>query len=203
MNMAETAYVREFHDIYRGFIKDIDDPENLGRCRVWVPAVHGKLEYDVSMLPWARPIVVSPVRTNRYTYNIPDIDDLVWVFFEGGNKSYPVFFGGSYAKDENILDKDNLIYDRKTQEYIVNIKNKQIKISDESIDIIGDTNIEGSLSVSGDTNIGGSLHVSGSTSIGSTLSVSGSTTISGTLTVSKVVCTGSCNKECRCYDSDD
>lgn len=176
--MSSSAYKREYPHLYRGVVESNIDPENMGRCKIRVPFIHGDLTYPVDALPWARPIVVSPVRSGRGTVNLPDKGDIVWVFFEGAVKEFPVYIGGTYAKGEidtnpDIVDfyienGDKISYNRELREYTISIGKSKIKVDNSGVSIEGDTEISGNLSVS------------------------------GTLTVSNLHITGSCNKECTC-----
>lgn len=172
------AYSREFPSLYRGVVEDNQDPENLGRCKIRVPSVHGALTYPIDMLPWARPIVLSPLNEKRGSANLPDIGDIVWVLFEGSDRDAPVYLGGTYATGDikptkNIVDfyiegEDRISYHREDRTYSIQVGDNIIKISKEGIQISGDLSIKGDL------------------------------TVSGTATVGNLVILGSCNKECDC-----
>lgn len=152
-------YKRECPHLYRGQVINNNDPKNLGKCKIRVPAVHGELTSPDSVLPWARPLVLSPVAKGRGSVNIPRVGDIVWVLFEGADKDYPVYLGGTYAIDELSIDKDRIdfyienslaiSYMRETNEYIVSVGNNSISISDNGISLRGNVNIEGDLTVTG------------------------------------------------------
>ena len=96
--LKDTSRAQTFPYIYRGQVEDIDDPKKLGRVRVRVPGAHGDNSQTPSgILPWARPITLSPISHGRGSVNLPDKGDIVWVFFEGGNKRFPLYFGGTYG----------------------------------------------------------------------------------------------------------
>lgn len=63
---------------YRGTVADADDPRGLGRARVKVPQILGD-----SPTGWATPMVKVGVA--------PATGDPVWVAFEGGDISFPIF----------------------------------------------------------------------------------------------------------------
>ena len=144
-----------YNSLYRGIIEDNIDPENLGRCRIRVPSIHGELNYPITALPWARPIVLSSVGVDRGSVNIPNIGDIVWVLFEGSIKDFPVYLGGTYARGEIAInpdiidfhiDKDSKIsYDKSKNQYSINVKDISIKVSEGGIIIDGDLRVNGDL----------------------------------------------------------
>jgi hypothetical protein len=78
---------------YRGLVTDNNDPTNRGRIKVKVPAVLGDLE------SWAMPCL--PYAGNRMgSYIIPEVGSGVWVEFEAGDVSYPIWSGGFWAENE-------------------------------------------------------------------------------------------------------
>jgi len=78
---------------YRGTVTDNADPTNRGRIKVRVPAVLGDLQV------WAMPCV--PYTGNGSgTYMVPEPEAGVWVEFEAGDPSYPIWTGSFWADDE-------------------------------------------------------------------------------------------------------
>ncbi|MCX6223385.1 MAG: phage baseplate assembly protein V [Bacteroidia bacterium] len=78
---------------YRGLVTDNNDPTVRGRIKVQVPAVLGDLE------SWAMPCL--PYSGNRMgSYAIPEVGAGVWVEFEAGDASYPIWSGGFWADNE-------------------------------------------------------------------------------------------------------
>lgn len=96
-------YVRtRFFGKYRGLVVDTADPTERGRLKVKVPAVLGE-----STL-WAMPCVPY-AGEGVGLYLLPKADTGVWVEFEGGDPSYPIWSGCFWAdgelpdaSDENI-----------------------------------------------------------------------------------------------------
>ena len=78
---------------YRGTITDNNDPTSRGRIKVRVPAVLGDLQV------WAMPCTPY-AGDNEGVYRIPDTDSGVWVEFEGGDPSYPIWTGCFWADNE-------------------------------------------------------------------------------------------------------
>ncbi len=78
---------------YRGVVVDNDDPDRRGRLKLKVPAVLGQLEL------WAMPCV--PFAGDEVgLFSLPNSGDGVWVEFEAGDPSHPIWTGCFWAKDE-------------------------------------------------------------------------------------------------------
>lgn len=170
-------YSQEYPSLYRGIVEDNIDPENLGRCKVRVPSVYGELTYPIDILPWARPLVLSPVKRGRGSVNLPDIGDIVWVFFEGSEKEFPIYLGGTYATgdigvsndvvDFYIENGDSISYSRGSRIYKINIGDNQIIVSPDNITLESGSNyiivspdlihIKGNVFVDGDIKSTGSI----------------------------------------------
>jgi uncharacterized protein involved in type VI secretion and phage assembly len=83
----------KFFGKYRGLVTDNNDSTNRGRVKVQVPAVLNELEvWAMPCLPYAGNIVGL--------YTIPEAGAGVWVEFEGGDPSYPIWTGGFWADNE-------------------------------------------------------------------------------------------------------
>lgn len=168
------SYEHNYDTIYRGIVESNKDPKGLGRCKVRVPALHGAMNYPTSVLPWARPIVLSPVNSKRGSVNIPDEGDVVWVVFEGSNRDYPLYIGGTYSTqdikiNDNIVDiyienGNKISYDRESKIYTFSIGENSITLSESGITLAGNVSILGNLSVTG------SIHSTGDISTPSNIS---------------------------------
>ncbi|HMH23940.1 MAG TPA: phage baseplate assembly protein V [Puia sp.] len=86
-----------FFGKYRGLVTDNDDSTNRGRVKVSVPSVLNDLEV------WAMPCLPF-AGEDVGLYTIPEPGAGVWVEFEGGDSSYPIWTGGFWA--DNELPKD-------------------------------------------------------------------------------------------------
>jgi hypothetical protein len=83
-----------FYGKYRGLVQDVSDPEDLGRIVAKVPEIFGE-----ENTPWALPCV--PFAGPKYGFFIrPKVNDGVWIEFEGGDLSRPIWTGFWWAKDE-------------------------------------------------------------------------------------------------------
>jgi Type VI secretion system/phage-baseplate injector OB domain len=69
-----------FFGVYRGIVTGVNDPLNKNRIRVKVPQILADNETQ-----WAWPI--------GFVSHIPTVDQGVWVQFEGGDPSYPLWHG--------------------------------------------------------------------------------------------------------------
>ncbi len=67
--------------LYRGSVVNTADPTMKGRVQVAVPSV------AAAPTSWAMPC--RPYGSTK----VPPVGSLVWVMFEGGNLSYPVWMG--------------------------------------------------------------------------------------------------------------
>jgi len=84
-----SQYVRNrYFGKYRGLVEEIEDPENLGRIRARVPEVLG--EQQVSA--WALPSVPYAGPDQGF-FMIPPTGAGVWIEFEAGDVSRPIWSG--------------------------------------------------------------------------------------------------------------
>jgi uncharacterized protein involved in type VI secretion and phage assembly len=79
---------------YRGTVESVSDPENLGRITAKVPSVYGD---EVS--PWAFPAVPFAGDQHGLLF-LPKQGDGVWVEFEAGDASHPIWTGYWWARGE-------------------------------------------------------------------------------------------------------
>lgn len=88
-------YVRTRHfGKYRGIVSDIEDPEGIGRLKATVPAILGELES-----PWAMPC--SPFAGAKHgLVLLPEVGDGVWIEFEAGDPSRPIWSGCWWARGQ-------------------------------------------------------------------------------------------------------
>jgi len=78
---------------YRGTVVDNQDPTNRGRVKVRVPSVLNDLNV------WAMPCL--PYAGNNVgIFTVPEPGAGVWVEFEAGDLSYPIWTGGFWADGE-------------------------------------------------------------------------------------------------------
>jgi uncharacterized protein involved in type VI secretion and phage assembly len=82
-----------FFGKYRGLVKNNNDPTGRGRLKVIVPAVMRDEEV------WALPCVPY-AGNNMGLYAMPEPETGVWVEFEAGDPSYPIWVGCFWADDQ-------------------------------------------------------------------------------------------------------
>lgn len=82
-----------FFGKYRGTVTDNADPTKRGRLKVRVPAVLGTVE------SWAMPCVPYAGKKVGF-YSLPENGTGIWVEFEAGDPSYPIWSGCFWADSE-------------------------------------------------------------------------------------------------------
>lgn len=90
--------VDRYYGKYRGIVTDNRDPKNLGRVKAKVPDVLGDVETG-----WALPCAPYSGDGSGY-YTVPEPGSGVWIEFEGGDVSCPIWSGCWWG--ENQLPKD-------------------------------------------------------------------------------------------------
>ena len=74
---------RRFYGVYRGTVTTSEDPENKNRIKATIPQVLGTESTD-----WA-----WPIDSSTYCSKPPKVGQGVWIVFEGGDPSFPVWSG--------------------------------------------------------------------------------------------------------------
>jgi uncharacterized protein involved in type VI secretion and phage assembly len=98
VELASEARER-FYGKYRGTVEDVDDPEQLGRIKVRVPEVYGSV-----VSPWALPC--APYAGSGVgIFSIPPAKAGVWVEFEAGDPSRPIWTGGWWGRNDPPQDQ--------------------------------------------------------------------------------------------------
>ncbi len=93
VRLAEHQRTRHFGK-YRGLVRDISDPDNLCRIKASVPAV-----YDAEDSPWAMPAFPYAGPQHGLVL-LPEVGDGVWIEFEGGDISRPIWSGCWWANNQ-------------------------------------------------------------------------------------------------------
>ena len=81
-----------YYGKYRGQVTDNDDPDNLGRIKAKVPRLLGDEETG-----WALPAFIYGGASEQGLFAVPDTGAGVWIEFEGGDLSYPIWSGTWYT----------------------------------------------------------------------------------------------------------
>lgn len=83
---------------HKGFVSNNNDPLKLGRIKVTVPSVYGKQESGEFLeSPWALPSVPF-AGEDEGMLCIPSVNSGVWVEFEEGDISRPIWVGCFWAR---------------------------------------------------------------------------------------------------------
>jgi hypothetical protein len=77
---------------YRGLVTDNSDPDNLGRIKATVPRVLSEKETG-----WALPAFIYGGAAEQGLFAVPDVGAGVWIEFEAGDLSYPIWSGTWYT----------------------------------------------------------------------------------------------------------
>lgn len=93
VDVAEFQRTRHFGK-YRGLVSDIGDPETRCRIKATVPAVYGE-----ATSPWAMPSVPFAGPQHGLVL-LPEVGDGVWIEFEGGDISRPIWSGCWWASNQ-------------------------------------------------------------------------------------------------------
>jgi hypothetical protein len=86
--------MKQFFGKYRGKVAANQDPLNLGRIQVSVPAIFGEGRQS-----WALPCTPYAGKDVGF-FTIPPVDANVWVEFEGGDPDYPIWSGCFWGENE-------------------------------------------------------------------------------------------------------
>jgi len=87
-----------FYGKYRGSVTDVDDPTTMGRIKAKIPAVLGDQESG-----WCMPCVPYAGDGVGMAF-IPEVGSGVWIEFEQGDVSYPVWTGCYWRSGEMPSD---------------------------------------------------------------------------------------------------
>jgi len=82
-------YYGRYYSLYKGFVKANADPQGQGRIRVSVP----ELGRDETLEAYAYPVASFSGKSCGIFFP-PEVGDTVWVMFEGGNPTLPIYLGG-------------------------------------------------------------------------------------------------------------
>ena len=88
-----------FYGKYRGLVTDNQDPMGIGRLRATVPEVLGEVQSG-----WALPCAPY-AGTGAGFYAIPPLGAGVWIEFEAGDTSRPIWAGAWWATAEVPMDE--------------------------------------------------------------------------------------------------
>jgi hypothetical protein len=86
---------------YRGVVADNADPSSIGRIKAQVPEVFG----DALVTPWATPCAPY-TGAGMGLHAIPPVGAGVWIEFEAGDPSRPIWCGGWWGTSDVPADQN-------------------------------------------------------------------------------------------------
>ncbi|MBS1912265.1 MAG: hypothetical protein JST22_09795 [Bacteroidetes bacterium] len=111
---------------YRGVVTDVDDSETMGRIRAKVPEVYGPDQDS----PWALPASGFAGPSHGFVM-IPEVNDGVWIEFEAGDISRPIWTGGWWGSGElpdGAGTKKRAIVTTAGHRFVLNDDDKEIQL---------------------------------------------------------------------------
>lgn len=90
-----------YYAVYPGVVSSIDDPERRGRIRIQLPTLLGNGKDHHA---WAEPHYAALAGQNTGEFMVPYVGDFVSVMFENGDVNFPIYCGGTYAREELSAD---------------------------------------------------------------------------------------------------
>jgi Type VI secretion system/phage-baseplate injector OB domain len=85
----------DYTGLYRGIVVDNVDPDGLMRVRVRLPQLMGE-----NVSGWAYPVPTGIV-------TVPDVGSQVWVTFEGGDPSFPLYYALVGVENYTMAEADD------------------------------------------------------------------------------------------------
>jgi hypothetical protein len=81
--ISDSSGNRRFYGVYRGSVHSNKDPLNQRRIRLIVPQILGN---EATEWAWSKD-------SGAHNYAVPEVGQGVWVMFEGGDPSFPIYVG--------------------------------------------------------------------------------------------------------------
>lgn len=172
--MANNNNNNKWFGKYRALVVNNKDPKKMGRVKVRCPSVLG--EY---VSAWCTPCVPCAFNDGGLFY-VPSVNETVWVEFEEGDPTKPLWTGGWWIPNRTPMQSDNTVENKimliSRNQHIIEVDDKNntiiIKMKDgtrlklgngieitapngRAIDIYGTVKMHNTLHVSGDIHEGG------------------------------------------------
>jgi type VI secretion system secreted protein VgrG len=118
-----------YYGKYRGYVSNVSDPQKQGRVKAYVPRLLGETETGWAMpcAPYAGP--------DQGFYAVPELGAGVWIEFEGGDLSKPIWAGTWWGKPEatDINQPDSTAREAPLEselpkDYLLRLADPQVKI---------------------------------------------------------------------------
>lgn len=113
-----------YYGAYEGIVVDNDDKDTRGRLKVKCPAVWGNVPHET----WAKPRGMFSGKKIGF-YALPQVNDVVWITFQGGKPNFPMWEYGWFLKDQTVpgAAKDIFVFATpKGHTWVVDEKNNKI-----------------------------------------------------------------------------
>lgn len=123
--------VKKYFGIYRALVVDNSDPEKVGRIQVKVYPMMAMIKNEKD-LPWAHSLLPS-----NY-FAIPEKGDYVWVFFEDGYITRPVWIGICTHKNifpDEFKKESPVAKVLKTKNYTILIGKEDFEVKSNKFDL--------------------------------------------------------------------
>ena len=132
---------------YRGKVVSNDDPEKLGRLKVLCPTVLGTAESEWC---WPKGVIAG---ANAGIWVIPNAGDNVWICFEAGKPSSPIWEYGWWSKGKAPKANDTKSYIIQTtngntivlndtkDEISINVQDISIKVDSQGVKVGNDIGV--------------------------------------------------------------
>ena len=105
--MHESQCEMKLYGFYRGVVlKHLSN----GRCKIWIPTVYPDEwnSYDkADLLPSAEQAssLAFGANNGNGVFSYPNIDSIVWCFFERGDQNFPIYFASTLGGKDNAFKK--------------------------------------------------------------------------------------------------
>lgn len=119
-----------YYGKYRGQVTDNADPDNLGRLRAKVPSLLGDEETG-----WALPAFIYGGAAEQGFYAVPDVGAGVWIEFESGDLSFPIWSGTWYtsgAVPESVQPGQKVLKTKSGHTIILDDDRDRVEITDSN-----------------------------------------------------------------------
>lgn len=161
---------------YRAIVTNNKDPEKMGRIKVRCPKVLGEYESG-----WCTPCVQSAFNDGGFFF-IPSVGETVWVEFEEGNPSKPIWVGSWWIPNRTPMQSSNSVQDKimlvSRNQHIIEIDDKNntiiVKMKDGTRLKLG-KGIELTAPSGTKTTIYGDVHMNNNLTVSGTISEGGKT----------------------------
>jgi hypothetical protein len=116
--------------MYRAIVKDNKDPDNRFRLKVLIPGIHPD-DAPTKSLPWAD-CCSQIAGFKRLVMKLPKNEDVVWVSFEMGYKTHPIWMGSWFGKTNGQNDIPTENQSKPSDHYVIRTESgNTIDISEE------------------------------------------------------------------------